>query len=197
MSSKYTVAEDVSRANTSYATEFGNKKLLPGSPHKKVAILTCMDVRIDPLAITGFNLGDAHVIRNAGGRASNDAIRSLLVSYKFFGTRDWLVIQHTQCGMASVTDREISNLFAESLEPATKKNDIWKNQTADCGSEHGLTTDWLTIADLDESVRSDVALIANHPLVSKAISIHGYTYDVQSGYLKMVEGALRPGEPSI
>ena len=197
MNSKNKVAEDVLRANASYAAEFGNKRSLPGSPQKKVAILTCMDVRIDPLAISGFNLGDAHVIRNAGGRASDDAIRSLLVSYKFFGTRDWLVIQHTQCGMAGVTDREIGNLFAESLEPAAKKNDTWNNETIDCGSEHGLTTEWLTITDLDDSVRSDVALIANHPLVSKAISIHGYIYNVQSGCLKVVEGARRAGKPSI
>ncbi len=152
-----------------------------------------MDVRIGPLEITGFNLGDAHVIRNAGGRASDDAIRSLLVSYKFFGTSDWFVIQHTQCGMAGVTDREIGDLFAESLEPAVKKNKKWTNESTEFGSERGSTTEWLTITDLDDSVRSDVELIASHPLVSKAISIHGYIYDVQSGRLKRVEGARRPG----
>ncbi len=193
MSSKHQINDDVLRANASYAKNFGDKGSLAGSPQKKVAILTCMDVRIGPLELTGFNLGDAHVIRNAGGRASDDAVRSLLVSYKFFGTRDWLVIQHTQCGMAGVTDREIGDLFAESLEPAVKKNDTWTNETTDCGSEHGLATVWLTITDLDDSVRSDVELIANHPLVSKAISIHGYIYDVQSGRLKKVEGARRPG----
>ena len=193
MSSNYKVADDVLRANASYAKNFGDKSLLPGSPQKKVAILTCMDVRIGPLQIAGFNLGDAHVIRNAGGRASDDAIRSLLVSYKFFGTRDWFVIQHTQCGMAGVTDREIGNLFSKSLEPAVKINNTWTNETTDCGSDCGLTTDWLTITDLDDSVRSDVELIASHPLVSKAISIHGYIYDVQSGRLMKVEGARRPG----
>ena len=193
MNSKYKIADDVEHANTSYVRNFGDRKLLPGTPQRKVAVLTCMDVRIDPLAIAGFNLGDAHVIRNAGGRASDDAIRSLLVSYKFFGTRDWFVIQHTQCGMAGVTDHEIGSLYAESLEPAVKRDDIWTNETTGCGSEQGLSTEWLTIADLDDSVRSDVQLIANHPLVSKEISIHGYIYDVQSGCLKIVEGALRLG----
>lgn len=182
------------RANASYASKFGDRKNLPGTPQKKVAILTCMDVRIGPLEIAGFSLGDAHVIRNAGGRASDDAIRSLLVSYKFFGTRDWLVIQHTQCGMAGVTDREISELFAESLEPAVKKDDKWVNESIGHGADPKLTAGWLTISDLDDSVRSDVELIANHPLVSKAISIHGYIYDVQSGSLRTVEGARRLGE---
>ena len=188
-------AEQVLLANWSYVQSFAHRSL-PGTPKRNVAILTCMDVRIDPLAIGGFDLGDAHVMRNAGGRASDDAIRSLLVSYKFFDTRDWFIIQHTQCGMAGVNDDQIATLFSESLEPAVKQGDTYQNSEAGGGSDHGRDIQWLTIANLHESVRSDVELIANHPLVSPSITIHGYIYDVSSGKLLAVDGAFRAGEPS-
>lgn len=193
MDSANKLATDILRANSSHASALRKRKSLAGTPARRIAILTCMDVRIDPLGLAGLNLGDAHVIRNAGGRASDDAIRSLLVSYKFFGTRDWFVVQHTQCGMAGVTDQQIGELFTHSLEPASKRLDQWYHSETHCGSDHGLTTEWLTITNLEDSVRADVQTIAAHPLVSKSISVHGYVYDVQSGSLVMVENAFRPG----
>ena len=189
--------ETLLRANESYSLDLSQVNVPPGTPGKKIAILTCMDVRIDPLAISGMNLGDAHVIRNAGGRASDDAIRSLLVSHKFFGTLDWLVIQHTKCGMATVTDQKIGELFADNLQPVAQSTDEHSHSETECGSDHGFDIKWLTIADLEESVRSDVKVIAEHPLVSKSISIHALIYDVETRLLKEVEGASRLGTTSV
>ncbi len=193
MADSSNIVNEIAHANTSYADKYQKEEPLPGGPRRKVAILTCMDVRIDPMKITGLNLGDAHVIRNAGGRASDDAIRSLLVSHKFFGTLDWFVVQHTKCGMATVTDQEVGDLFAKSLNPASNQNGKWQQSESGCGSNHGHDISWLTITDLEESVRTDVKIIANHPLVARTISIHGYIYDVESGLLKTVDDAFRPG----
>ncbi|HEV2125694.1 MAG TPA: carbonic anhydrase, partial [Chloroflexota bacterium] len=102
-----TIHDDVLAANARYAATFGDKATLPMPPARQCAILTCMDARLDPAKFAGFAEGDAHVICNAGGRASDDAIRSLVISYKLLGTRAWFVIHHTDCGMETFTDEII------------------------------------------------------------------------------------------
>ena len=103
--------KEVEASNLNYANDFGSKKDLKSKPARRFAILTCMDARLDPAKFAGLAEGDAHVIRNAGGRASDDAIRSLLISYKLLGTREWFVIHHTNCGMETVSDDEINEIF--------------------------------------------------------------------------------------
>ena len=102
------ILNEVIAANRKYAKTFGDKASLALPPARHFAILTCMDARLDPAKYAGLSEGDAHVIRNAGGRASDDAIRSLVISYKLLGTREWFVIHHTDCGMALFTDSTTS-----------------------------------------------------------------------------------------
>src|ERR1700712_4188024 len=112
------VLPEVLAANATYAAEFGKKSELALPPGRRFAILTCMDARLDPAKYAGLSEGDAHVIRNAGGRASDDAIRSLIISYKLLGTREWFVIHHTDCGMELFTDDIIRSLLSKSLKTA-------------------------------------------------------------------------------
>src|SRR6195256_2103126 len=112
------ILKEVLAANQDYVDSFGAKGRLALPPARRFAILTCMDARLDPAKLAGLKEGDAHVIRNAGGRASDDAIRSLVISYKLLGTREWFVIHHTNCGMEFFTDDVISGLLAKSLETA-------------------------------------------------------------------------------
>ena len=112
------ILDEVLRANDDYAASFGAKGELALPPARGFAILTCMDARLDPAKYAGLSEGDAHVIRNAGGRASDDAIRSLVISYKLLGTKEWFVIHHTNCGMEFFTDDVIRGLLASSLETA-------------------------------------------------------------------------------
>lgn len=181
-----TVLQDVLNANSAYADQFTDGALaLP--PAKKLAILTCMDARLDPMAFGGLNLGDAHVIRNAGGRASDDAIRSLIISHKLLGTTEWLVIHHTDCGMQLFDDQIMSSLLEKSLTTATVGPDGWKNTSEEGGSKEGQFVRWLTFTNLEQSVRDDVARIRSHPLIPDAVSISGYVYDVTSGKLIPVQ----------
>jgi carbonic anhydrase len=112
------VRDEVLQANEEYAASFGGRSNLALPPARHFAILTCMDARLDPAKYAGLSEGDAHVIRNAGGRASDDAIRSLVISYKLLGTQEWFVIHHTNCGMEFFTDEIIRGLLASSLETA-------------------------------------------------------------------------------
>src|SRR5579862_5799158 len=112
------ILSEVLQANATYAASFGSKGELALPPARQFAILTCMDARLDPAKYAGLSEGDAHVIRNAGGRASDDAIRSLVISYKLLGTREWFVIHHTNCGMEFFTDEVIRGLLANSLDTA-------------------------------------------------------------------------------
>lgn len=178
-------------ANSAYAETF-NKGDLPSPPAKRFAVLTCMDARMDPAKFAGLSQGDAHVIRNAGGRASDDAIRSLIISHKFLGTTDWFVIQHTGCGMATVTDAEIAQLLEEDLETAVHNGELWENpqrassENTKPGSDLGHSIQWHTIADLQKSVLDDVQTIQNHPLVPSHIQVYGFIYDVKTGQLGRV-----------
>jgi carbonic anhydrase len=154
-----------------------------------------MDARLDPAAYAGLHEGDAHVIRNAGGRASDDAIRSLVISYKLLGTREWFVIHHTNCGMEFFTDEVMRQLLAHSLETAQLGPDGFHDVGAGPGSTEAAYIDWLTIADSHQSVIDDVTRIRSHPLVPKAIPIYGYIYDVTTGRLVEVSEASKAGLP--
>jgi len=186
--------DDVLAANEAYATDFGDKANLPMPPARRFAILTCMDARLDPAKFAGLQEGDAHVIRNAGGRASDDAIRSLVISHKLLGTNVWFVVHHTDCGMETFTNDVMRGLLRQSLDTAEVGSDGWKDVGQGPGSTAGDTIDWLTIKDQAESVTSDVARIRSHPLVPADVPIYGYIYDVKSGRLIEVPAATAAGE---
>jgi len=186
--------DDVLAANEAYATDFGDKANLPMPPARRFAILTCMDARLDPAKFAGLQEGDAHVIRNAGGRASDDAIRSLVISHKLLGTNAWFVVHHTDCGMETFTNDVIRGLLRQSLDTAEVGPAGWKDVGQGPGSTAGDTIDWLTIKDQSESVTSDVARIRSHPLVPADVPIYGYIYDVKSGRLIEVPAATAAGK---
>lgn len=188
------VLDEVLAANKQYASEFGDKANLPMPPGRHFAILTCMDARLDPAKYAGLAEGDAHVIRNAGGRASDDAIRSLVISYKLLGTREWFVIHHTDCGMETFTDDIMRGLLASSLKTASVDASGWHDPGGGPGSAEAKYIDWLTIADNAKSVVEDVTRIRNHPLVPNDIPIYGYIFDVKSGSLVEVEQATAAGK---
>ena len=126
-----------STANEQYAAVFGARSELALPPARGFAILTCMDARLDPAKYAGLTEGDAHVIRNAGGRASDDAIRSLVISYKLLGTREWFVIHHTDCGMEFFTNEVMGDLLANSLETAALGPDGFHDVGTGPGSTAG------------------------------------------------------------
>lgn len=154
-------------ANSRFAASF-DKGGLPAPPARHVAVLTCMDARLHPAAFLGVAIGDAHIIRNAGGIATDDAIRSLIISSRLLGTREFLVIHHTGCGMLSFTNADLRNRL--------------KQETGADAS--GI--DFLPFTDLEESVREDVRRIRESPFIDRSITISGFIYDVRSGRLQPV-----------
>jgi carbonic anhydrase len=188
------ILEEVLSANQNYAENFGDRANLTIPPARHFGILTCMDARLDPAKYAGLAEGDAHIIRNAGGRASDDAIRSLVISYKLLGTREWFVIHHTNCGMALFTDEIIRGLLANSLETATIDESGWHDVGSGGGSTEAEFIDWLTFKDETSSVVDDVRRIRNHPLVPREIPIYGFVYDVRTGRLVAVPEATEVGK---
>lgn len=186
--------QEVLSANAEYAKNFGDKSNLALPPARQFAILTCMDARLDPAKYAGLAEGDAHVIRNAGGRASDDAIRSLIISHKLLGTKEWFVIHHTDCGMELFTDDIMRDLLAKSLKTASIDENGWKNVEENGGSDEGKFISFLTFKDLHASVTEDVERIRKHPLVASDIPIYGYIYDVKSGKLIEVPDATEAGK---
>ncbi len=186
------VHKQVLLANREYAANF-DKGDLPLPPGRKFAILTCMDARLDPAKYAGLSEGDAHVIRNAGGRASDDAIRSLVISYKLLGTREWFVIHHTDCGMLLFNNDIMADLLSKSLKTASIDENGWHDCCEGGGSHEGKFINWLTIKDQAESVLEDVIRIKSHPLVPDDIPVYGYIYDVRTGQLIEVPEATRAG----
>ena len=161
------VLPDLLSANERYAAGF-TKGDLPMPPGRHVSVLACMDARLHPEKFLGLDEGDAHVIRNAGGRASDDALRSLIISYKLLGTREFVVIHHTDCGMLTFTNDQLRGMLRDDLN-------------ADASG-----IDFLPFSDLDESVRQDVQTIRSSPLIPDDISVSGFVFDVKTGRLREV-----------
>ena len=187
------ILDEVLSANQQYVAAFGDIGSLALPPARGFAILTCMDARLDPAKYAGLAEGDAHVIRNAGGRASDDAIRSLVISYKLLGTKEFFVIHHTDCGMQFFTNEVIRGLLANSLETAALTSEGFKDVGKGPGSTAAEFVEFLTIKDQAESVLADVTRIRTSPLVPKSIPIYGYIYDVKSGKLIEVPSATAAG----
>lgn len=159
--------DDFLTANQSYSQAF-DRGNLPMPPARNVAVLTCMDARLHPEKFLGLDVGDAHVIRNAGGRASEDAIRSLVISERLLGTTEIVVIHHTDCGMVTFTNADLAAKIQQDLG-------------VDVGDR-----DFLPFPDLEQSVRDDVALLRESPLIPQDIPISGAIYDVHSGTLQEI-----------
>ena len=160
------VTEELLAANERYASHF-DKGDLPLPPARRVAIVTCMDARIDPAKALGLSEGDAHVIRNAGGRV-HEALRSLVISQRLLGTREVVVIHHTDCGMLTFTDDELRERVRDEL--------------------HADATHlaFLPFSDLDRSVREDVAFLRASPLIPDDVPVRGFVYDVRTGTVREV-----------
>jgi carbonic anhydrase len=167
MEGSMSAIDELLQANAGYAKTF-NRGDLATPPRRKLAIVTCMDARILPSRAFGLEEGDAHVIRNAGGR-TKDALRSLVISQRLLGTNEIAVIHHTECGMLSFTNRDLHSKVKQDLG-------------ADASG-----IDFLPFADLEESVREDVSLLLSSPLISPDVIIRGFIYDVHSGKLKEVQ----------
>jgi carbonic anhydrase len=191
-----TIRDEVLKANEAYAADFGSKGDLGMPPAREFAILTCIDARLDPAKYAGLSEGDAHVIRNAGARASDDAIRSLVISYKLLGTKEWFVIHHSDCGMLFFTDAIMRSLLASSLDTAQLTDSGFVDVGSGPGSPEAKYIDWLTIDNEQQSVVEDVTRIRSHPLVPARIPIYGFIYDVKSGRLVEVEEASKAGRAS-
>lgn len=157
------VVQEFVKANEAYASTF-QKGDLPMPPGRQVAVLACMDARMDPARILGLEEGDAHVIRNAGGRAA-DALRSLVISEQLLGTKAIVIIHHTDCGMLTFSNADLHGKVKEELK--ANADDI----------------DFLPFSNLEQSVRDDAAFLRNSPLIPKSIEISGFIYDVKSGKL--------------
>ncbi len=160
-------------ANRRYAATF-DRGDLPLPPKRHLAIVTCMDARILPARVLGLDVGDAHVIRNAGGRAA-EALRSLVISQRLLGTTEVAVIHHTDCGMLTFTNEDLRARVADELGPAAAR------------AASGI--DFLAFADLDASVRDDVLVLRRSPLIPQSIAIRGFVYDVRSGRLREIDVA--------
>ncbi len=161
------VVDDFQKANQAYAASFKEGDL-PLPPAKKVAILTCMDARIHPAKALGLNVGDAHIIRNAGGRASTDALRSLIISEQLLATDTIVVIHHTDCGMLTFSNEDLRSKLQQEF-----------HASAD-------TIDFLPFKDLEQSVRDDIATIKASPFIPDSITIAGFIYDVHTGKIHPV-----------
>ena len=176
-------------SNKDYSESF-NQGNLSAKPSKSIAILTCMDTRINIEKVCGLESGEAHIIRNAGGKVTDDTMRSFVVSYKLLGTKDWFVIQHTDCGLSKITDEKMASLLESDLETASFENGDWnsnKNDNTESGSSFGHQVEWNTFLDLKKSILEDIEKIKNHPLTPSYINIYGLIYDVKTGELESLE----------
>jgi carbonic anhydrase len=158
-------------ANEVYADGF-SKGDLPMPPGRRLAIVTCMDARVDPAKCLGLDEGDAHVIRNAGGLVTDDAVRSLVISHWLLGTQEVVVVAHTDCGMLTFT------------------NDDLRAKLRDEAGADASDVDFKPFPDLEESVRASVRTIRESPLLPDSLDVSGWVYDVKSGRIKEVSEAV-------
>lgn len=167
MPSGPTSTEKLLEANERFAASFdrGDAQLPPTMP---VAVLTCIDARLHPVSFLGLEIGDAHVIRNAGGRATDDALRSLIISSQLLGTREFMVIHHTDCGMLTFTNE-----------------DVWAKLEAETGTD-ASAIDFMPFSDVEESLKEDVRTIRENPFLPRDVEVTGWVYDVQTGRLREV-----------
>jgi carbonic anhydrase len=158
--------DDLVANNDAYAAAF-DKADLPLPPAKKVAVIACMDARLDVHALLGLSVGDAHIIRNAGGAVTDDAIRSLAISQRLLGTEEIVLVHHTDCGMLTFTDDD----FRAAIEQDTGIRPTWAAEA---------------FPDLDADVRQSIARIKASPFVPRKDSVRGFVYDVHTGALREV-----------
>ena len=160
------VADELIESNRTYADSF-MKGDLPLPPARKVAVVACMDARLDPARMLGLEEGDAHVIRNAGGVVTDDAIRSLTISQTLLGTEEIVLIHHTDCGMLTFTDDELRG----RIERETGIKPTWAPEA---------------FADLDADVRQSIARIQASPFIPHRDRVRGFVYEVENGRLREV-----------
>ncbi|MHB8377486.1 MAG: beta-class carbonic anhydrase [Dehalococcoidia bacterium] len=160
------VIPELLAANERYAASFGAGGL-PRSPARRIAVLTCMDARMDPAKFLGLGDGDANVLRNAGGRVQADVIRSLVISCELLGAREIVVVHHTECGLLGLSNERLRERLRERGIDASEE-------------------DFLPFSDLDESVRDDVKMLRESPLIPDDVRVAGFVYDVRSGRLREV-----------
>ena len=158
--------DDLLRNNERFAAGF-DKGDLPLPPARKIAVVACMDARLNPYPILGLELGDAHVIRNAGGVITDDEIRSLAISQHLLGTEEIMLIHHTDCGMLTFSDQD----FANKLESEVGQRPAWEARS---------------FSDLDQDVRDSIQRIKDSPFVARKDSIRGFVYEVETGRLREV-----------
>jgi carbonic anhydrase len=158
--------DDLLRNAEDYAASF-DKGDLPLPPARKLAVLACMDARLNPYAILGLQEGDAHIIRNAGGVVTDDEIRSLAISQRLLGTEEIILIHHTDCGMLTFTDDEFKRAVQDDV---------------------GIKPEWAAEAfdDLDADVRQSVARIKASPFIPHKDAVRGFVYEVETGRLREV-----------
>jgi carbonic anhydrase len=157
------VVDEVTQANERYAAEFATGDL-PMPPGRKLAVVTCMDARLDPARFLGLELGDAHLIRNAGGIVNDETIRSLVISHHLLGTQEAVVVGHTDCGMLTFTNDDLH----EKLGPESE------------------SIDFQPFPDVADRVRQSVETIRSHPLLPDSFGATGFVYDVRSGAIDPV-----------
>jgi carbonic anhydrase len=160
------VTDELVANNEAYAADF-DKGDLPMPPGRKVAVVACMDARLDPNAVLGLHEGDAHVIRNAGGVVTDDEIRSLAISQRLLGTEEIILMHHTDCGMLTFSDDE----FRRSIQDETGIKPAWAAEA---------------FPDLEEDVRQSVARVKASPFIPRKDSVRGFVYEVETGRLREV-----------
>jgi carbonic anhydrase len=161
-----TSTDELLENNEAYAASF-DKPDLPLPPGRKIAIVACMDARLNVYAALGLSEGDAHVIRNAGGAVTDDAIRSLAISQRLLGTEEIILIHHTGCGMLTFTDDDFRNAIEQDV---------------------GIKPEWAaeSFSDLDSDVRQSIARIKASPFIPRKDSVRGFVYEVETGKLREV-----------
>jgi len=165
--------DDLLKANERYAQSF---KLghLPMPPARKVAVLACMDARLTIEQILGLETGEAHIIRNAGGVATEDALRSLLISHHLLGTQEFLLINHTDCGMLTFKDEDLRDRLEKQA-----------------GTAVVAPVHFHAFGDLESNVRRQIERVRSHPWIPKQIPVRGFIYDVKTGRLREIEPSVK------